>query len=1120
MESEHLAHPLDAAAAEPEPVGIECAVSGIFGHSGRDRISPGATSGHYHALMRMSGLLADLNESQREAVTHPGGPLLVLAGAGSGKTRVITRRIAWLASKGTGPEHVLALTFSTKAAEEMRGRAEELLSGAYEELSCATFHSFCAQLLREEGLDAGLDPFFTTLTPAERLALLLDQIDELTLRHHLFWGNPAALLAKLIERIDRLKDEMVTASDYEVWARSHGQSSNGQGDDGRVLRELEFARFYSDHDRLLADSGALDFGELILRAFQLLRERPAVRERISARFQHVLVDEYQDTNFAQGELMRLLVGEHRNIVVVGDDDQSIYRFRGASRKNIADFQTHFPDAKLVLLETNYRSTQPILDAAHAVVVESKDRLPKKLVATNQSDDRSVVRFWRCENERAQSQAVAAELESLIAGGADPAEAAVLVRSARHEGAAVAAALEERGIPFKVTGAGGFFERAEVRDLLAWLRLLDDPNDASAVVRALIRPPFELSPVDLARATQTARRRRVDMVSALMTVRETEGTPPDACERIEGFLRLYRSAARAFEEIRPDLFLHRLIDRLGLRKQQLFVADRASLERLVNIAKFEELSAAWSRQKPRGTTRDFARYVVAAAEAGLREEEASVPAASGGVQIMTMHGAKGLEFDHVYVLGLSQGRMPGSRRGSHEPVPDALLKETLPADTREAHIAEMRRLLYVAMTRARQSLVLAWPETSASGEQTRQKPSPFYEEARAALSAEEEERGEELLGPGEDLLATFRDLREEVIGDLAQIGSLIGEMRLDAHLDAVRATSRYLELLKLAALMERPPGQDLGEAIADLNRLLLEGASAQQREGFITSDLDERVLAVRREKTKRRGLIAKEAQQSLEAFIPMRGDGVMLSATDIEIYKICPLRYKYARVYSIPREQTLRQRFGILVHQVLERFHTQLADSPPSNGDSVVDETGGERLLTLFEHGWRRSGFGDTDEERQLHEKAVTALGVYHENFRTQDASPVWFERNFAFHIGNHLLRGRVDRVDRHTDGSYELIDYKTGRAKTASQLKDDVQLSLYQIGAKESWKLDASRQSYYYVLDNEQVPLEPGDEQVLRVRDTVVEVAERIRSQDFGPTPSWSACSTCDFRIICPVAER
>ena len=929
----------------------------------------------------MSGLLADLNEAQREAVTHPAGPMLVLAGAGSGKTRVITRRIAWLASEGTAPEEVLALTFSTKAAEEMRARAEELLTGAYEELHCSTFHAFCARLLREEGLDAGLDPFFHPLTPAERLAMMLDHVDELSLRHHIYWGNPAALLAKLITQIDRLKDEMVTVLDYESWARSQAETADPE-DGERVQRELEFARFYADHDRLLAEAGALDFGELILRAFRLLQERPGVRERISGRFRHVLVDEYQDTNFAQGELLRLLVGEHRNVVVVGDDDQSIYRFRGASRKNIADFQIHFPDARVVRLETNYRSTQPILDAAHAVVAPSADRLPKKLKAAATSEEPGSVRFWRCENERAQAQGVAAELETLIAAGIDPGETAVLVRSARNEGALMAAALEDRSIPFRVTGAGAFFDRAEVRDLLAWLRLLTDPNDASAIVRVLTRAPIELSPVDLARSTQIARRRKTDMVSALGICRETEGTPPDACERIDGFLRLYRRAAGAFDELPPDLFLNRLIDRLKLRQQQLFVADRPSLERLVNIAKFADLAAGWARRKPRGTTREFAHYVVAAAEAGMREEEASLPAASGAVQVMTMHGAKGLEFDYVYVLGLSQSRMPGSRRSTQEPIPDELLKEALPSHTREAHIDEMRRLLYVAMTRARKELVLAWPEaTSTSSEQSRQKPSPFYEEARAQLGADEETRREELLGPGEDLPAAFRELRDEVLGDLAQVGSRMGEMRLDAHLDAVRATSRYLELLKVAALMERPSGQDLQEAIADLNRLLVQGASAEQREGFLASDLDERLVTARRDQTGKRELIKKGVQQSLEAFIPMRGEGVMLSATDIEIYRICPLRYKYARVYSIPREQTLQQRFGILVHQVLERFHGQLADEEATNGGSneyPPAEAGAERLLTLFESGWRRSGFGDSDGERQLHEKAVAALDRYHQ----------------------------------------------------------------------------------------------------------------------------------------------
>jgi DNA helicase-2/ATP-dependent DNA helicase PcrA len=1072
--------------------------------------------------MSMSRVTAGLNEAQLEAVTHPGGPLLVLAGAGTGKTRVITRRIAWLSSQGIPPERVLALTFSTKAAEEMRGRAEELLDGPYEELCCSTFHAFCARLLEDESPTAGLDPFLHPITPADRLALLVDRVDELSLRHHVAWGNPTAVLAKLIDKIDRLKDEMVSASDYGGWAESLAESAYDEEQQRQSEREVEFARFYADHDRMVAEAGGLDFGELILRAFRLLDQHPTVRARIADRFQAVLVDEYQDTNFAQGELLRLLVGEHRNVLVVGDDDQSIYRFRGASRKNIADFQAAYPDAKVIRLETNYRSVQPILDAAHAVVSPNEERLPKRLrAAGDERSEQPAVRFWRCENERAQAQAIAAEVESLIATGTDPGEIAILARSVRGEGKVVASALEERGIPFTIVGGAGFFERAEIRDLLAWLRLLLDPNNARAVFRALIRPPIELSPVDLARSMQIARRGKLDVVTALGAAREAAGLGPDALDRIDGFLRLYRSAARAFDEMRPDPFVNRLTERIGLRKQQLFVGERESLERLMNIAKFADLASRWARRRPGGTARDFAAYIVGAAEAGLREEEASVPGESATVQVMTVHGAKGLEFDHVYVIGLQQNRWPGPRRAAQEPVPDALLKESLPANTREAHVAEMRRLLHVAMTRARERLMLAWPEVTTGGpEQVRQKPSPFYEEARAELEAGEEEQVEQLLGIDEGLLVEFRSRRDEVLGGLTQIGSKIGEMRLDAHLDAARAISRYLELLKLAALVERPAGQDLGLAINELNELLTRGVSPEQREFFLASDLDQRLLHGEGERLRRRDLIAAGSELSLESFIPRRGEGVMLSATDIETYKVCPLRYKYARVYSIPREQTLQQRFGILVHQVLERYHSLLANEEATNGDGGDQEPGSERLLSLFDLGWQRSGLGDTDEERRLHERAVAALGRYHEDFRAQQSTPVWFERSFSFRIGEHLLRGRVDRVDRHLDGSFELIDYKTGKARTPGQLKDDVQLSLYQIGAKESWKLDASRQSYYYVLDNQQVPIEPTQEAIENVQETALEVAEGIRGQHFEPRPSFAACSTCDFQLICPAAEK
>src|SRR6185295_17090715 len=225
---------------------------------------------------------------------------------------------------------------------------------------------------------------------------------------------------------------------------------------------------------------------------------------------------------------------------------------------------------------------------------------------------------------------------------------------------------------------------------------------------------------------------------------------------------------------------------------------------------------------------------------------------------------------------------------------------------------------------------------------------------------------------------------------------------------------------------------------------------------------------------------------------------------------------FARVFAIPREQTLPQRFGILMHQVLERYHTQLANEEATGG-GLPDE---DRLMTLFETGWRRLGFRDSNEERQLHAKAVSAVGLYHVRFSAEDSSPVWFERNFTFRIGPHLLRGRVDRVDRHPDGSYELIDYKTGRAKTEQELTEDVQLSVYQMGARESWGLETSAQSYFYVLTGERVPVEHSEEELERVRTTVAEIAAGILKQRFEPTPSPDLCRFCDYRIICPAAEK
>lgn len=1045
-----------------------------------------------------------LSVAQTAAVTHSGGPLLIVGGAGSGKTRTLVARFAWLVEQGEAPEAVLALARSERAADALRRHVEDAVQQPYEELAVTTVHGFCARLLREEALAGGIDPFAVAVGRADRLAMLLERIDELTVRRHDFRGNPAALVAGFVRRIDRLKDELIGADEYAAWAQTLGTADDAtDAERARGAREREFASIYQAHDRMLAEQGALDGGDLVIGALTLLREHPHVRARVAARWRHLLVDDVQEPNFAHGLLLRLLASEHGNLTAAGDDDQAIRRFRAAATKNLRDFQAELPDATVVRLEHSFRCPQRVLDAATAVVAPLEDRIEKRLDGPLGGE----VAFWRAANERAQAQAVAADVERLIAReGVPPERIAVLVRSIAREGQAVAVALEERAVGHRLVGDAAFFQRAEVRDLLAWLRLLVDPADAPAVVRALARPPIELRQVDLARCTQIARRRKLDMVAALGAALESPQIPPEARDRIRMFLGLYRSAVTALDTMRPDLFVHRLIERLGLRRQQLFSAQAEVVERLRGLARFGELAAAFTQRRPQATPREFARSIAAAAEAGLREQEEPTPIATRGVQVLAMDAAPGLEFDHVYVIGLHAAGMPGAHTRTLEPIDPGLLKETLSQDDDAAHVAEMRRLLHVAMTRTRGRLVLVHPQASERG--AAQPPSPFVEEARSAVDGHWEERAEELFGPAESLHSTYRILRDELLETIKRTGTRIGELRFDTDLDVSHAIVRYLEVVKLAAMIERSQDTPLRDALADVNARLASAITSEQRDILQSSPLDEWLLDADRDDRRRAAAIAAREEPTLEPFLPRRGDGVMLSASDIDTYRTCPLKYKFARVFRIPQEPTLNQRFGILVHQVLERFHSEA-------GSQSLPE-----MMGLLDAGWRRGGFGGSEQEIQLRGKATAALTRYHERFQEEPAQPVAFERSFSFRLGPHLLRGRVDRVDKLPEGGFELIDYKTGPPKTRAQLEQDVQLSLYAVAAREAWQFEAARGAYYYVLDDAKVPVERCDGDREWIEEIATEVAEGILSQGFEPTPSYAACSWCDYRLVCPAAER
>jgi DNA helicase-2/ATP-dependent DNA helicase PcrA len=1041
------------------------------------------------AVALRSRALDGLTDAQRDAVTHDGSPLLVIGGPGTGKTEVLVRRLVWLADGGLAPHAALVLS----AQAGLRERIELALERPHEDLAVYTVAQFCISLLSQQARHAGIEEFVDVLGPGDRLAMLLDRAEELELRHHDFRGRPLALFTGFVRRIDQLKAELIDSVRYAEWA------AGIEGDAGE--REREFAAVMAAHDRMLEELGCFDEGGVLGACVALLHDDEDLRRRVAVRYPVALVDDWQDRSHGERELVAALELGGTRLSAAGDDDQAVARAAGAGAANLLRFGEQRHGASVVSLSQSFRCPQRVLDAAHAVIATGASRIGKDLRGGGGGE----VRFWRAANERAQAQRVAAELERLTTHeGVAPERCAVLVRSIADEGPAVAVALAERAVPCRIVGADAFFDRAEVRDVLAWLRLLLDPRDAPAAVRALARPPIELPAADIARCVQIARRRRIDMVAALVAATESPQLSPEARERIGRFLQVQRGAAAALENTRADLFVHRLIERLGLRRQQLFTAQADVVERLLNLAKLGDLAGAFERRVPGASAREFARHLALLADAGLGEAEVAASGRTRAVAVSSIESAAGRGYDHVFVLGLHATRGGAGRgAGSGEAIPAALVPQDEGEQSRQERA---RRQLYVAMTRARHGLVLAYAVNSAR--RSDRAPSPLLEAARDALHADWESRDEELFGPAEALHSIFRERRDELLAGVARLGTRLGELRFDTDLDIAHGVVRYAELVKLASLLQRRDSEPVADALADINARLSAALTPLQREVLSSSPLDELLLGTTNDTRARAAAMAAREEPTLEAFLPRRGDGLVLSASDVESYRSCPLRYKFARVLRIPREPTLNQRFGILVHQVLERFHG-------SDGAGSAEE-----MMRLLESGWRRGGFTDSDEERQLHEKARAALTRYHERVGADDAQPRWFERSFNFPLGRNHIRGRVDRIDALPGGGYELIDYKTGVPKRAEQLREDVQLALYAVAARDAWQIEATERSYHYVLDDVRVRLGTADGSPAWIEETVAQVADGIMAQAFEPTPSHAVCSMCEYRIACPAAEK
>src|SRR6478735_5773358 len=543
-----------------------------------------------------------LDSPRRRAIEYGDGPLLVLGPPGTGKTELLAQRLAHLVAAGARPEQVLLIASGQATAARLRERCEALVPGPFEELWIGGWDAIGERLLREHPEQAGLDPFFDVLGRAERLAMLLDRFDELPLRRHEIRGNPAGLLARLLARIDRLKAERVGPTTLSERA----QEAKAEDEAGREAqqRELEFADLYTAHDRILAETGSLDRGDVFLALDCLLVERPDVRRRLAERFRYLMVDELEEASPAQLALVESLALDNPNQLFALEGSAVLEWYRGLH-----------PEGETVTLEERFRDPE--------------------------------ISFWRCSNERAQAQATARAVEQLVATGTAADEICVLVADPAAQGGAVAAAMEERGIPFHLAGPAALFQRPEVRDAIAWLRVLADPGDSAAAARALTRPPVELRSADLARLTTISRRRKLDLVSGCEAALESPQIPPEARERIQSFLKLYGIASAAMEERRADVFVRRLIERVGLRRQRLFAAQPEVAERLLGLSRLAELAAAWARRERGGATRDSVRHLSAVAEAGVEPAGGEEPPSPGAVLGLSRRAAKGTEFDHVF-----------------------------------------------------------------------------------------------------------------------------------------------------------------------------------------------------------------------------------------------------------------------------------------------------------------------------------------------------------------------------------------------------------------------------------------------------------------------------------------
>ena len=606
-------------------------------------------------------VLAELNPAQREAVETIDGPLLIVAGPGSGKTRVITHRIAYLIKVcGINPHRIMAVTFTNKAAREMAERLEKLLGQAAGDLTLGTFHAICARILRQEGKVIGLDSKFVIYDEEDQLSLIKQSLQELDL-------DPKQYIPRAIQSaIKYAKSRLLTPSDYAQ------QTSN--------YFEGIVQRVYERYQQSLTRSHGVDFDDLLMRTVQLFNDHPKVLSKYQSRYLHILVDEFQDTNVTQYTLIKQLAGKHRNVCVVGDPDQSIYSWRFADLRNILSFEKDYPDAKVVFLEQNYRSTKTILDVASSIITINSRRKPKNLWTDNEAGvPISIIETY---NEGEEAQFVISEIERLVEQDlVSPGGCAIMYR-VNAQSRALEETFMRYGVPYKLVGGTRFYQRREIKDIIAYLRLIHNPSDSISLTRVINVPGRGIGQRTLAELSGWAKNQDLPLYAALKLVAEKKGPAltPRASYALKSFFDLIDELITRSQELSLTGLLDTVLEQTGYK--EYILSEEDGEERWENIQELYTVARDYNELSPAEALAAFLE------KASLYSDTDELNEKGAATTLITLHQAKGLEFPVVFIVGMEEGLLP-HRRSLEDP----------------DELEEERRLCYVGVTRAQQRVYL-------------------------------------------------------------------------------------------------------------------------------------------------------------------------------------------------------------------------------------------------------------------------------------------------------------------------------------------------------------------------------------------------------------------------------